>query len=360
MKRDRWDSSSEEEEEEEKPSAVATKEQQPETLRLPLHNPLLDGCRLVYDSYERLDRISEGTYGVVWKARDLATQEIVALKQVKFDADMTKEGFPVSALREISVLLSLSHDCVVTVREMVVGTGLDKVFMVMELMEMDLKMAMERTNDPFSQSELKGMVYQVLSGMQHIHNKWLLHRDMKTSNILVHNTGRIALADFGLARRYENPLKPLTQMVITLWYRPPELLFGETVYGPAVDMWSIGCILGELITKDAILQGQGELDQIDKIFKLVGAPNETNWPNFDKLPSSGILRWKTLKDENELSRRFPVNSPSSGHTFLDGNGFDLLKKLLILNPERRISADDAVEHKYFKEGVAKSAPRFFL
>ena len=107
-----------------------------------------------------------------------------------------------------------------------------------KLMEMDLKDAMKRTGkEPFTQSELKGMLHQILAGMDHVHSKWLLHRDMKTSNILVHRSGRIAICDFGLARKYQHPLKALTQMVITLWYRPPELLFGETVYGPAVDMW---------------------------------------------------------------------------------------------------------------------------
>ena len=165
--------------------------------------------------------------------------------------------------------------------------------MVMELMEMDLKEATQKMgNDPFSQGELKGMVYQILLGIQHIHSKWLLHRDVKTSNILVHRSGRIALADFGLARKYQHPLRPLTQMVITLWYRPPELLFGETRYGPAVDMWSIGCVLGEVIKKDAIMQGEGELDQIDKNFKLVGTQNKSNWPDFEQLPNAGILRWK--------------------------------------------------------------------
>ena len=365
MKRDRWESSSDDEGD--SPASVTREppESEKETkddmmhVRFQTHNPLLSGCRSVYDSYERLERISEGAYGVVWKAKDLATAEIVALKQIKFDIDMTKEGFPLSALREINVLLALNHECIVTVREMVVGSAFDKVFMVMELMEMDLKDAIEKMgNDPFSQGELKGMIFQVLLGIQHIHSKWLLHRDMKTSNILVHKSGRIALADFGLARKYQHPLKPLTQMVITLWYRPPELLFGENVYGPAVDVWSVGCILGELITKDAIMQGQGELDQIDKIFKLVGAPNENNWPDFEKLPNAGILRWKSLDDQSELSRRFPVNSPVGGQTFLDANGFDLLSKLLTLDPSRRISANEAVEHKYFKEGVAKTNPRF--
>jgi cell division cycle 2-like len=363
MKRDRWDSSEDEDDtaacNQSHPQSTVRKTFKDDAPSLVKHNPLLHGCRSVYDCYDRLDRISEGAYGVVWKAKDLATQDIVALKQIKFESDMTKEGFPMSALREINILLSLSHECVVTVREMVVGSALDKVFMVMEFMEMDLKEAINiMGKDPFSQSELKGMLFQILSGVQHIHRKWLLHRDIKTSNVLVHKSGRIALADFGLARKYQDPLRPLTQMVITLWYRPPELLFGETVYGPAVDMWSVGCVLGELITKDAILQGEGELDQIDKIFRLVGVPNEKNWPDFDKLPSSGILRWKPLQHGSEFVRKFPINSPAGGQTFLDQNGFDLLSNLLKLDPQQRISADKALRHKYFQEGVAKATPRF--
>jgi cell division cycle 2-like len=382
MKRDRWESSSEDENESAEASAarttttatnvsiIATKKRtvsEPSTKvstnspSLPLYNPLLRGCRLVYDSFERLKRLEEGTYGVVWKARDLATQEIVALKQIKFDKDMIKEGFPVTALREINVLLSLSHESIVSVKEMVVGSAFDKVFMVLEFMEMDLKEAMKRTGDgPFTQSELKGMLHQILSGMQHIHYKWLLHRDMKTSNILVHESGRVAICDFGLARKFQHPLKPLTQMVITLWYRPPELLFGETVYGPAVDMWSIGCIMGELITKDAILQGQGELDQADKIFRLVGAVTPENWPDFENVPSSGIFRWKSHKVGGDLATQFPINSSLGGNTFLDGNGFDLLSKLLTLDPTKRIDANDALNHPYFKEGVAKQIPKFYF
>jgi cell division cycle 2-like protein len=202
------------------------------------------------------------------------------------------------------------------------------------------------------------MLHQILAGIQHVHSKWLLHRDLKTSNVLIHKSGRIALADFGLARKYQDPLQPLTQMVITLWYRPPELLFGETIYGPAVDMWSVGCILGELITKEAILQGEGEIDQIDKIFSLVGTPNDNNWPDFDKLPSAGILRWKSIKSGCDLSRRFPVNSFAGGRTFLDANGFDLLRRLLTLDPKKRITADEAMQHSYFCKGVPKAAPSF--
>jgi len=204
------------------------------------HNPLLNGCRSVYNSYERLHKIDEGTYGIVWKARDLATNEVVALKQIKYDRNLFKEGFPITALREISVLLALNHESIVTVREMVVGDAFEKVFMVMELLEMDLQEAMKRYGpNPFPQSELKSILYQIISATEHIHNNFYLHRDLKTSNILVKSGGKVALCDFGLARKYQIPYKALTQMVITLWYRPPELLFGQTVYGPEVDMWRL-------------------------------------------------------------------------------------------------------------------------
>jgi len=150
---------------------------------LRLHNPLLHGCRSVYESYERISHLDEGTYGVVWKAQENSTGEIVAIKQIKFDSELTKEGFPVSALREIGVLLSLSHECIVTVREMVVGNTADKVFMVMECMEMDLQAAMKRgsgASTPYAQSEVKFMMHQILSAMAHVHEHWFIHRDIKT------------------------------------------------------------------------------------------------------------------------------------------------------------------------------------
>jgi len=322
------------------------------------HNPLLNGCRSVYNSYERLSKIDEGTYGVVWKACDLVTNEIVALKQIKYDTNLFKEGFPITALREISVLLALSHECIVTVREMVVGDSFDKVFMVMELMEMDLQEAITtKCKEPLQQSELKSILYQIVSAVDHIHDKWFLHRDLKTSNILINRSGKVALCDFGLARKYQIPYRALTQMVITLWYRPPELLFGETVYGPEVDMWSLGCIMGELLTKEAMIQGQGEIDQIDKIFNLLGAPTKETWPEFYTLPNSQIFHF-SKSNKNTLQDKFPINSFSCNQTFLDGNGFHLLHDMLILNPRTRLCARDAFCHDYFKSGVAMSRPKF--
>jgi cell division cycle 2-like protein len=217
---------------------------------------------------------------VVWKAKCLQTNEIVAIKQIKFDTQLTKDGFPISALREISVLLHLSHVNIIPVYEMVTGSTPDKVFMVMECMECDLQSAMTTrrqssthnngvsnssnttTIQPFAQSEIKYMIYQLLCAISHVHTHWYMHRDIKTSNILIHQSGKLALCDFGLARKYVHPItnKLMTSMVVTLWYRSIELLFGECYYGPEIDIWSVGCVFGELVYMDAILKGNGELD----------------------------------------------------------------------------------------------------
>ena len=352
-----------------------------------LHSLLLHGSCSVYDMYKRLDRVSEGTYGIVWKARDMNTGEIRALKQIKFHNGEEsisagnlpwKEGFPVTALREISVLLALSHESIVSVHEMVVGDTPDKVFMVMEFFDCDLKDALSRASStgPLAQSELKGILQQILAGTAYMHERQYLHRDLKPSNILVQLcTGRIALADFGLARRHA-PGLAMTLPVVTLWYRAPELLFGESKYGLGVDIWSIGCIMGELIRSggrlktgndaddddsNAIMKGQGEIDQIDAIFSMMGVPDATSWPGFAALPNTGLIRWGA-SSERQFERTFRIASlgTSSQSTFLDNNGFDLLDHMLRLDPDQRITAQVALHHVYFTEGVTPKIPEYFM
>lgn len=177
---------------------------------------MLQGCRSV-DEFERLNKIDEGTYGVVYRARDKKTGEIVALKKVKMEKE--REGFPLTALREINILLSFHHPSIVDVKEVVVGSSLDSIFMAMEYMEHDLKGLMETMKHPFSQSEVKCLMIQLLEGLRYLHSNWVLHRDLKTSNLLLNNQGELKICDFGLARQYGSPLKPYTHLVVTLWYR---------------------------------------------------------------------------------------------------------------------------------------------
>ena len=177
---------------------------------------MLQGCRSV-DEFERLNKIDEGTYGVVYRAKDKKTGEVVALKKVKMEKE--REGFPMTSLREINILLSFHNPSIVDVKEVVVGSNLDSIFMVMEYMEHDLKALMETMKQPFSQSEVKCLMLQLLEGIKYLHDNWVLHRDLKTSNLLLNNRGELKICDFGLARQYGSPLKPYTHLVVTLWYR---------------------------------------------------------------------------------------------------------------------------------------------
>ncbi|KAJ1696571.1 hypothetical protein LUZ63_005083 [Rhynchospora breviuscula] len=304
---------------------------------------MLQGCRSV-DEFERLNKINEGTYGVVYRARDKKTGEIVALKKVKMEKE--KEGFPMTSLREINILLSFHHPSIVDVKEVVVGSTMDSIFMVMEYMEHDLKGVMETMKQPYSQSEVKCLMLQLLEGVLYLHNNWVLHRDLKTSNLLLNNRGELKICDFGLARQYGSPLKPYTPLVVTLWYRAPELLLGAKEYSTAIDMWSVGCIMAELLAKEPLFNGQKETEQIDKIFKTLGTPNEKIWPGYKNLPGSKVVY--TKQPYNRLREKFPATS-FSGRPTLSEAGFDLLNRLLTYDPERRISAEEALRHPWFSE-----------
>ncbi|KAG0484860.1 hypothetical protein HPP92_008747 [Vanilla planifolia] len=304
---------------------------------------MLQGCRSV-DEFERLNKIDEGTYGVVYRARDKKTGEIVALKKVKMEKE--REGFPLTSLREINILLSFHHPSIVDVKEVVVGSSLDSIFMVMEYMEHDLKALMETVKQPFSQSEVKCLMLQLLSGVKYLHDNWVLHRDLKTSNILLNNRGELKICDFGLARQYGSPLKPYTHLVVTLWYRAPELLLGAKEYSTAIDMWSLGCIMAELLAKEPLFNGKTEFDQLDKIFRTLGTPNAKIWPGFSKLP--GVKVNFVRQPYNRLREKFPPTS-FSGRPTLSEAGFDLLNKLLTYDPEKRITAEAALNHDWFRE-----------
>jgi len=167
-----------------------------------------------------------------------------------------------------------------------VGNNLNSIFIVMEYVDHDIKTLMEEMPKPFLPSEVKCVMRHLLSAIGHLHDNWVLHRDLKTSNLLYNNKGMLKVADFGLAREYGSPLKPYTLNVVTLWYRAPELLLGAKQYSTAIDMWSIGCIFAELISKQPLLQGRTEIDQIDKIFRLLGTANEKIWPGFSQLPNA--------------------------------------------------------------------------
>ncbi|KAF9601217.1 hypothetical protein IFM89_017402 [Coptis chinensis] len=318
---------------------------------------MLNSCRSVHE-FERLNKINSGTYGVVFRARDKRSGEIVALKKV-IKNDRDREGFPVTFLREINILLSLCHPSVVNIKEVVVEDERDETFVVMEYMEHDLRALLETKEQPFTQSEVKCLMRQLLEGMKHLHDNWVLHRDLKTTNILLNNRGELKICDFGLSRQYGSPLKPYTPLVVTLSYRAPELLLGAEKYSTAIDMWSIGCIMAELLDgkplfidenkKKPRFTAESEIEQLKMIFGTLGRPDETIWPGFSRLP--GVKINVPVKKYKTPRERFP--SPSfftfTSRPYLSEAGLDLLNRLVAYDPEKRITAQDALNHEWFRE-----------
>uniref|UniRef100_A0A4W5M8G3 cyclin-dependent kinase n=1 Tax=Hucho hucho TaxID=62062 RepID=A0A4W5M8G3_9TELE len=314
---------------------------------LPKYLPALQGCRSV-EEFQCLNRIEEGTYGVVYRAKDKKTDEIVALKRLKMEKE--KEGFPITSLREINTILKAQHPNIVTVREIVVGSNMDKIYIVMNYVEHDLKSLMETMKQPFLPGEVKTLMIQLLRGVRHLHDNWILHRDLKTSNLLLSHKGILKVGDFGLAREYGSPLKPYTPVVVTLWYRSPELLLGAKEYSTAVDMWSVGCIFGELLTQKPLFPGKSEIDQINKIFKDLGSPSEKIWPGYNELPAVKKMTF-TEYPYNNLRKRFGA--------LLSDQGFDLMNKFLTYCPSKRILSDEALKHEYFRETPQPIDPSMF-
>jgi len=222
------------------------------------------------DKYEKIAKIGQGTFGEVFKARCRTDRsKIVALKKVLMENE--KEGFPITALREIRILQLLNHENIVNLIEICRQYSRHKTtfYLVFDFCEHDLAGLLSNINVKFSLGEIKKVMQQMCEGLFFIHNNKIIHRDMKAANILITKQGILKLADFGLARaisinKQGHPNR-YTNRVVTLWYRPPELLLGERNYGPAVDMWGAGCIMAEMWTRSPIMQGNTEQHQLTLI-----------------------------------------------------------------------------------------------
>ncbi|XP_065617392.1 probable serine/threonine-protein kinase At1g54610, partial [Quercus suber] len=240
------------------------------------------------DTFEKLDKIGQGTYSNVYKARDNLTGKIVALKKVRFD-NLEPESVKFMA-REILILRRLDHPNVVKLEGLVTSRMSCSLYLVFEYMEHDLAGLAASPGITFTEPQVKCYMNQLLSGLEHCHNRHVLHRDIKGSNLLLDNEGVLKIADFGLASFFDpNHKQPMTSRVVTLWYRPPELLLGATDYGVGVDLWSAGCILAELLAGKPIMPGRTEVEQLHKIFKLCGSPSEEYWKK-SKLPHATIFK----------------------------------------------------------------------
>ncbi|GAA5861860.1 hypothetical protein JCM3774_001330 [Rhodotorula dairenensis] len=339
------------------------------------------------ENYERLEKVGEGTYGTVYKCRQLQTGQIVALKKIRLEEE--DEGVPSTALREVSVLMELGQsahqgaECIVKLLDVIHGD--ESLSLVFEFLDLDLKRYMDTaaiaavnlasagaTGAPplghaggldakgqwVPQAQMQPLPHnvvgrgrskralppdlvlkfmaQLLLGLSHLHSRRILHRDLKPQNIMIDKQGNLKIADFGLARTYGVPLRTYTHEIITLWYRPLEVLLGGRHYTTAVDVWSCATIFAEMASGLPLVPGDSEIDQIFKIFRLMGTPTVQTWPGLAQMPDNkqSFPKWQPA----DLRKLLPE---------MDERGLHLLNSMLQIDPERRISAKSALRHPYF-------------
>ncbi|KAI0711430.1 kinase-like domain-containing protein [Earliella scabrosa] len=308
------------------------------------------GCGQQSD-YAILTKLGEGTFGEVHKAIHREKGNTVALKRILMHNE--KEGMPVTALREIKILKALRHPCIIDIQDMFVVRSQGKesplsVYMVFPYMDHDLAGLLENERVKLTPSQIKLYMKQLLEGTDYMHRNHILHRDMKAANLLISNDGCLKIADFGLARAFDPSIvrvkedargreRKYTNCVVTRWYRPPELLLGARQYGGEVDMWGVGCVLGEMFFRKPILPGASDLDQLDKIWQLCGSPTPENWAEYDMLPGC-----EGVKSFGFYPRRLRKTYESIGSETVD-----LLDQLLVCNPRQRLTAAQALDHDYF-------------
>jgi len=283
--------------------------------------------------YQLLEKIGEGTYGVVYKAKDRVTGRIMALKKIRLDSE--DEGVPSTSIREISLLKELDHPNIVKLEEVVHCNK--RLYLVFEFVDFDLKRYLDnQTSMPTML--VKSYLYQLLRSIFFCHSHRVLHRDLKPQNLLIDRNGMLKLADFGLARAFGVPIRTYTHEVVTLWYRAPEILLGSKLYATPVDIWSVGCIFAELIMRRPLFPGDSEIDELYKIFRILGTPTEDTWPGVTKLPD--------YKPQFPAWKQVDLSTIVQG---IDPVGLDLMNQMLQYDPAKRISAKRALKHPYFDD-----------
>lgn len=299
--------------------------------------PKVTQRNLTSSIFDRVTQVGEGTYGKVYKAVNQVSGTTSALKRLRLETE--REGFPVTALREIKLLQSLRHDNIISLKEMMVEEK--GVFMIFGYMSHDLSGILAQPTVRLTEGHIKFLFRQILSGLTYIHQRGILHRDIKGSNILVDNDGNLKLADFGLSRTIDtsNKRARYSNRVITLWYRPPELLFGATVYDGAVDNWGAGCLLVELYSRLAVFRGSDEINQLDCIFDIMGTPSNEYWPELEKLPWFEMLRFNQSKPSKFVEMYNQVCSEPA---------LQMASKLLEMNPAYRMTSQQALDSDYFE------------
>ncbi|CAD5215440.1 unnamed protein product [Bursaphelenchus okinawaensis] len=286
------------------------------------------------EDYEFHELIGEGTYGCVYRATHKRSRKGFAVKVMKLFED--DEGIPSAALREVALLKVLNHPNVMRLEE--VKHDQESLYIVVEQCDIDLKKYFETLEEPLSLLIVRDLIKQILNGLLHCHLKQVLHRDLKPQNLLLNvNTMQVKLADFGLARAFGIPVRCFSNEVVTLWYRPPDILFGAKLYTSSVDIWSAGCIFAEIANSGKpLFSGNNVTDQLRLIFRVTGVPTEYFWPGVTKLPE-----YKAIVPFS------PSITIEEAVPSLNATGLSLLKRMLVCNPAERISAQSALEHSFF-------------
>ncbi|XP_023943752.2 cyclin-dependent kinase 1-like [Bicyclus anynana] len=285
------------------------------------------------EEFVTLNKIGEGSYGTVNKGKSKFTGQLVAIKRILVEDN----GVPSTALREISLLKKLKHPNIVRLEDVLVEES--KLYLIFEFLTMDLKKYIDTLGagnfmDP---KTVKSYLYQLNSAILYCHQRRIMHRDLKPQNLLIDKTGIIKVADFGLGRVCISG-KMYTHEVVTLWYRAPELLLRSKQYSCPIDVWSMGCIFAEMLSKQVLFRGDSEIDQLLSIFRILGTPTEVTWPKASYLP--------------DFKHTFPYYAPIDLKDVvlnLDEDGLDLLKNMLVYNPSERIIAKYVLNHSYFSD-----------
>jgi len=339
----------------------------PSPLPSPSHNPNMSAQRIFrgvtsYDDYEILHSIGEGTFGVVFKAKHKKNGRLVALKQLRLENE--KEGFPITAIREIKILKTLHNNTETIVELIDIATCKvsKSIYLVFEYMDSDLGRLLPKLVQPLSAPCIKRYVKQILEGLHVMHRKKIFHRDLKSANILVNKEGELKLADFGLSKQFQENDSKFTKKVVTLWYRPPELLLGAQTYSAKIDIWGVGCIMSELYRREPLFKStyhddnEGQIQQLLKIFEICGSCDDSK--ELTKLPDyQGVAE---VKKERTLKAKFAdINDPKA---------IDLLDQMLTLDPILRPDAKQLLDHDWFwqsphpatAQDVKRELAAFFL
>ncbi|ORE00148.1 CDK1 [Hepatospora eriocheir] len=282
--------------------------------------------------YKKVEKIGKGAYGIVYKAIHKETGKVVAIKKIK--PSDNNEGIPATTIRETIILKNLKHENIIGLDEVLHDK--DNIYLVFEYIDSDLKKLIERKRESkqlFNIDIVKSLCKQLVEAVTYCHNKGVFHRDIKPHNILINYDMKLKLADFGLSRSISIPMRAYSLEIVTLWYRPPEILLGTEYYDASIDVWSLACIMYEIYTTEVLFKGDSEISQLEMITKVLGSPNPENWPNVKNMP-----KYKELKLNNNLPMGLNLDDP-----LLE----DLLLQMLEYDPLNRITAEEVLSHDFF-------------